>query len=1183
MTFWTLIRRSLRFHARSHLGVVLGAAVGSAALIGALIVGDSVRESLREQALQRLGGIELAVAPSDRFFRESLRLDLENAIRSGTFIPQGVYGRPAPALIRSYKGESVTTAVSCPATAVRQDGAARANRVQVISLGPGLDQFGRMPGLTNFGPGDIILNLALAQQLKAGPGDVIVLRMRKPSMLSPDVPISPEGDSAVALRLRVHSIMAAKNMGDFSLVASQVPPHNAFVRADTLQSALGLQDRSNLLLAGPLRNVPPPAAPRSPFVEKFVEFWRGLFPTKLTGAVATPLGKAIPTAEAQAFFSSALRAWWQLADAAVEVRELPDLNAVELRSPRIFLGPPVVRAAFVAHTNAAAIITYLVNQFRTGTNTTPYSMVAAAGPPYTPAKLRDDEIIINQWLADDLLAKPGDEVVLTYFLPDSAARLAEATNRFRVHSIVPMTLPHADRNLMPDFPGLAKAESTHDWDAGFPLVHKIRDQDDKYWKHWRGTPKAFVTLAAGQSMWGNRFGNVTAIRYPLPPGEDAAALRTNVERSLLLNIDPGALGLRFEPVRAQALAAATQGQDFGELFIGFSFFLIGAALILMGLLFQFGIEQRAAEIGTLLALGWEPRRVRRLFLLEGMALALMGGALGAAGGIFYARALLHGLTTVWREAVGASALTYHATPQTLLIGFASAVIVSALTIWLVLRKLGRRPARELLTGEVQSPTLKARSRGRLTTLIAGTLTAGLVGWAVWAKETANPGIFFSAGALCLIATLGAAAWWLGRLQGSGSGAGGTPAPLTLSSLGLRGTARRRTRSLATIALLACGSFLIASIGINRLDANLHAEKRSSGTGGFALIGESTLPMVKDLNTREGREALGLDDKILQGVSFVPFRVRNGDDASCLNLNRAQTPRLLGVKSEPLHRRFTFALKPNLAATGVTNKGDYWAALDWNGFAVSGSVVSPSFIDPTVHAIGDAASIQWALHKKIGDMLEFTDEHGKKFSTKLVGGLANSILQGSLIIDEAEFLKRFPGESGYRMFLIDCPSNALPKVSAELSRALQDYGFEVTPAARRLAQFNAVQNTYLNTFQLLGGLGLLLGSAGLGVVVLRNVLERRGELALLLAVGFERGALQRLVLAEHAALLVLGLGAGLVSALVSVLPTVLSPTAEFPLGSLVVLLGAVFAVGLVATWLATRWALRGDLLAGLRNE
>src|ERR1039458_6865719 len=88
-----------------------------------------------------------------------------------------------------------------------------------------------------------------------------------------------------------------------------------------------------------------------------------------------------------------------------------------------------------------------------------------------------------------------------------------------------------------------------------------------------------------------------------------------------------------------------------------------------------------------------------------------------------------------------------------------------------------------------------------------------------------------------------------------------------------------------------------------------------------------------------------------------------------------------------------------------------------------------------------------------------------------------------------------------MFLVDAPSGNAARVSAVLTRALQDRGLELTPAADGLNTFNAMQNTYLDTFQVLGGLGLLLGSAGLGVVVLRNVLERRGELAVLLAAGF----------------------------------------------------------------------------------
>src|SRR5882672_9839746 len=72
MTPRTLIRRSLRFHARSHFGVVLGAAIGSAALIGALVVGDSVRQSLTDRALARLGPIHFALNARDRFFQSSL-------------------------------------------------------------------------------------------------------------------------------------------------------------------------------------------------------------------------------------------------------------------------------------------------------------------------------------------------------------------------------------------------------------------------------------------------------------------------------------------------------------------------------------------------------------------------------------------------------------------------------------------------------------------------------------------------------------------------------------------------------------------------------------------------------------------------------------------------------------------------------------------------------------------------------------------------------------------------------------------------------------------------------------------------------------------------------------------------------------------------------------------------------
>ena len=256
-------------------------------------------------------------------------------------------------------------------------------------------------------------------------------------------------------------------------------------------------------------------------------------------------------------------------------------------------------------------------------------------------------------------------MALSYYVVDSGSRLVERTNSFRVRQIVPLKGIYADRTLMPDFPGLAKAESTHDWDAGFPLVYPIRAKDEAYWKAYRGTPKAFVTLAAGQAMWANRFGTLTSIRYAVPTNTFASTCRDVVYRNLLANLKPSDVGLQFQAVREQALKAASQGQDFGQLFLGFSFFLVVAALLLMALLFQFGLEQRAPEVGILLAVGLTPKKVRRLLLLEGVALALVGGVIGAVGGIAYAKAMLWGLTTVWRSAIGGADLQFHVTPETL--------------------------------------------------------------------------------------------------------------------------------------------------------------------------------------------------------------------------------------------------------------------------------------------------------------------------------------------------------------------------------------------------------------------------------------------------------------------------------------------------------------------------------------
>ncbi|MDW8309648.1 MAG: ABC transporter permease, partial [Verrucomicrobiales bacterium] len=617
MTIRTLIGRSLRFHWRTHLGVMLGAAIGSAALLGALVVGDSVRGTLRRIALDRISGVQLALRTGDRFFETALwdRMLAAASNAAGAHPPSetasALDARSGCALLE------FRASVSLP------DGRARANAVRVFGT-----QRAFWSELDALRPGTVLVNRALATRLGLTNGDPLIIRLPRPSALSPEAALTPRDQADAVLRLTVAGILPDRP-GNFALDSGVAPPLNAFVALEDVQEAAGLPGRANLLVVeGVFRHGSPQSGNR--LRDPLDEFKN---PGRWSSGRRAGTGWPASDDAALNHLQARLREQWRLADAECELRELPEeSHLLELRTRRVFLDPPLVRAALKAQPDAQPLLTYLANLLCAGTNATPYSMVTAAGPPWTPPDLREDEILVTEWLAEDLRVKPGDKIALVYFDPESGVRLVERTNTFRVRAIVPMTRPWADRTLMPDFPGIEKAESTRDWDAGFPLTYKIRQKDEDYWKQWRGTPKAFISLSAGQKLWANRFGNATAVRFGLSSdGSDlsdfsARALSSKIalERRILANLEPEEVGLRFEAVRERALQAARESQDFGGLFLGFSFFLIGAALVLMALLFRFGLEQRAPEIGTLLALGFTPGQVRGLLLGEGAVLALLG-------------------------------------------------------------------------------------------------------------------------------------------------------------------------------------------------------------------------------------------------------------------------------------------------------------------------------------------------------------------------------------------------------------------------------------------------------------------------------------------------------------------------------------------------------------------------------
>ena len=188
-----------------------------------------------------------------------------------------------------------------------------------------------------------------------------------------------------------------------------------------------------------------------------------------------------------------------------------------------------------------------------------------------------------------------------------------------------------------------------------------------------------------------------------------------------------------------------------------------------------------------------------------------------------------------------------------------------------------------------------------------------------------------------------------------------------------------------------------------------------------------------------------------------------------------------------------------------------------------------------------------------------------------------------MISEANFLRAFPEQEGYRFFLLSAPQNSAAEIMQTLKERLSDWGFNIESTRERLEAYNQVENTYLSTFQSLGSLGLILGTVGLAGILLRNVLERRQELALLRAIGYRKKVLSGIILAENIVLILWGLATGTICAFLAILPAIHSRGGSIPFVMTAWILIGVLSVGIVSSFFASLAAFRLPLLTSLRSE
>lgn len=850
--------------------------------------------------------------------------------------------------------------------------------------------------------------------------------------------------------------------------------------------------------------------------------------------------------------SEILKHYLKPADIGLRIRMVKKTRENELISDRIFIDESTIKEIRALLPSSAPVITYLGNRFESGAKSTPYSFVSALPSSLYPEIASGNGIIINSWMAEDLSLVKGDTLQMYWYSPDSLNHLIEKMSHFIINSIVDIKGIWSDSLLMPVFPGISGKESCSDWDAGVPIkMNEIRTKDEDYWNKHRGTPKAFISYEKGRELWGNNFGPATSIRFP--EGVTGIEIKDRLAGSL----DPDISGFNITDLSEESVKAANESVDFGTLFLSLGFFLILASMVLLSFAASLYFDSKIRHINTLFALGFKNNRIAQLLLLETGLTALTGCISGAFIGFLVNIFITKALNTVWNGAVQTDTLDAYFNLLTIFSGF----LLTFLTIMLFMLIKVKRYLKALNQSGKQIYKTPSAFRNLVLLLTSILVTITLLVLSVFSKDQ-QPIYSFATGTVFLFSVV---LLWRQYFIGS----------FTNKSAGLKEKKKLAqlyysftpSNAITPVLFIAAGIFTVFITSANRMNNNEKEMKRSGGTGGYLLWCENAIPVKEDLNTYSGRKSLGLDNDLISQMNFVQIKRSSGNDASCLNLNHIKVPPLLGVDPDDFIVKKSFSFSTVITAKNIKNPWEYLNLPAENN---------------TIYGIADQTVLEWGLKVKPGDTLVLRSENGRPLNIIIAAGLQTSVFQGNVLIGKKNFTKYYPSVAGSSVLLVDGNITLTELYKSTLNDRLANYGSDIEKTTDRLASFYRVTNTYLSVFGLFGALGMIIGVAGLGFVLLRNYNKRKPEFALMLATGFSLKKIRRMILSEQMLILLAGVSTGILSALVATWPS-LRNKPDIPWIFLTLMILSILLTGIFVLLISLRSITDNSLIDSLKKE
>src|SRR6266705_52670 len=694
---------------------------------------------------------------------------------------------------------------------------------------------------------------------------------------------------------------------------------------------------------------------------------------------------------------------------------------------------------------------------------------------------------------------------------------------------------------------------------------------------YEGRAMVFMDLSRAQSVF-NESGAINLIRVSNLGGvADGVAYSDRVTQDLRLSIATRHLALRVQSVKADDIAQAVQvGRDATELFLVMGAFGILAGVLLIVNIFVMLAEERKPELGITRAVGFLRRDLLATFALEGTFYAVVAAALGAVAGLGLGYVMVYFFDKVVPH--GDVVVTFHFDPASVVTAFVAGATLTWATILLASWRVSRlnivRAIRDL-------PEPGTRERSREVALVGALVALGGVILTAWGFA-ANTGIGKIPGPPVLAIGLGIAASSRGWARPALTLASLFNLAWILMPVALLNEATDSV-SIAFVmtGLILVGSgILIAVFNVSEiLRALLRRANRGAGrpvlrtavsypmekrfrTGMTVAMFSLILFMVTLISMIQGLQASSLDTFVEQqsgGYDVIAYTTTYGEIPNFRQ-------RLQGNFSEALFAggwngtASASVLPARLQANGGNGSFDYtlWGV---DNFLIQSNQYGfysflPSYVNETEGRIVPLATRQdvWLslrnnhslaivdrsaagqnqfvpdesrLRVVPGDRIRAVDAAGRGVNLTLVGVLEQALqFTSGVFVDQGVVRTVFPAEERYTAYFFQmAPGADVAGFRADLERTFFAYGLQTIDIREAIGQAFDASQQVLTLMEAYLAMGLLVGIAGLAVITLRAVVERRTQIGALRAIGFTQRMVLSMFLVEIALIAVLGVGIG----------------------------------------------------------